>query len=55
MYLIIHAFVVQVLGDWGVLVGAQGGQRLLDLELPGQDPQAINRRQVLSGQLLLLL
>ena len=38
----------KVRDDGGVVVGAQGGQRLLDVELPGQDPEEIQRGPVLS-------
>ena len=37
----------QVRDDGGVVVGPQGGQRLLDVELPGQDPQEVQRGPVL--------
>ena len=41
----------KVRDDRGVVVGAQGGQRLLDVELPGPHPQAGHRGQVLSADL----
>ena len=38
----------KVRDDGGVVVGAQGGQRLLDVVVPGQDLEAQPMRQVLS-------
>ena len=41
----------QIRHHWGVLVGPQGGQRLLDVEFPGQDPQEGKCGQVLPVDL----